>query len=224
MEKQVQLLSMNELLNPSQAEILAEQKIAMVKAIRFFHQKGWAPATSSNYSFRLPGSSDFFVSQSGVDKGEFAEKHFMPVDAHGEALDDPRKPSAETALHCVVYNLFSEVHCVLHTHTVYNTILSQHLLPQGRLILSDYEILKGFAGVKTHEVSLEIPIFANTQDIPALAKEFSQYVRRAPQAPYGFLIAGHGMYTWGASISEAKRHVEVMEFLLECEMNKLRVQ
>jgi methylthioribulose-1-phosphate dehydratase len=200
------------------------QRADTVKAIHFLHQKGWAPATSSNYSFREPGQSNFYVSQSGMDKGDFGEAHFLQVDAEGNPVNDTRKPSAETLLHCAVYQIFPEVHCVLHTHTVLNTVVSQVFQEKGCLELQDYEILKGFSGIKTHEVSIKIPIFANTQDINALSIELVDFVRKNDPELRAFLIAGHGMYTWGATVADAKRHVEVVEFLLECEYLKLKLK
>lgn len=194
-------------------------KTQLVQVIHFLHAKGWAPATSSNYSFRESGETNFYISESGIDKGEFTVENFLLVNAAGQPVNDSRKPSAETALHCSIYKLFPDAHCVLHTHTILNTILSQHFLSQKALILANYEILKGFAGIKTHQVFVEIPIFDNTQDIPKLANEVEQYAQT--QELRAFLLAGHGMYTWGSSIAEAKRHVEVVEFLLECEYRKL---
>lgn len=191
------------------------QKQALVDVIHFLHARGWAPATSSNYSFRMPGEANFYISESGIDKGAFAIENFLYVTASGQPIDDARRPSAETGLHSIIYTLYPEVHCVLHTHSVPGTVLSRQLLSQGALFLSDYEILKGFSGVSTHEVVVKIPIFANTQDIPALAMAVQNYAKGEEMR--AFLIAGHGMYTWGSTIAEAKRHVEVVEFLLACE-------
>ena len=198
---------------------MQDRKQQLVQVIHFLHTKGWAPATSSNYSFREPGEMDFYISESGIDKGEFTTENFLLVNAGGNPVNDARKPSAETALHCAIYRLFPHVHCVLHTHTVLNTILSQHFLLQKALILANYEILKGLEGIKTHQVFVEIPIFDNTQDIPTLAKQAESYAQT--QELRAFLLAGHGMYTWGSTIADAKRHVEVIEFLLECEYRKL---
>lgn len=200
---------------------MQDSRQRLVQVIHFLHAQGWAPATSSNYSFRQSGETNFYISESGIDKSKFTIENFLLVDANGETTDDPRKPSAETALHCLIYKIFPDAHCVLHTHTVVNTILSQHFLSQKALILANYEILKGFSGIKTHEVMVEIPIFDNTQDIPKLARAVEDYAQT--QDLPAFLIAGHGMYTWGATIAEAKRHVEVVEFLLECEYRKLLI-
>lgn len=199
---------------------MQHSKAQLVNVIHFLHAKGWAPATSSNYSFREAGASNFFISESGIDKGTFAAENFLHVTPEGEPIDDKRRPSAETALHSIIYQLYPEVHCVLHTHTVLNTILSERYLAQGALYLANYEILKGFTGVKTHEIQVKIPIFENTQNIPLLAKAVETYAQ-ANREMQAFLIAGHGMYTWGSTIADARRHVEVVEFLLECEYRKL---
>jgi methylthioribulose-1-phosphate dehydratase len=192
----------------------------MVKTIHFLYARGWAPATSSNYSFRIAEENEFYVSESGIDKGEFAANHFLKVSAFGIPIADVRKPSAETALHSTIYELFPHVHCVLHTHTVLNTILSQYFANDKCIQLKNYEILKGFEGIKTHEVSLKLPIFDNTQNISVLANQVSEYAKQNSDIK-AFLITGHGMYTWGSTIADAKRHVEVIEFLLECEYKKL---
>jgi len=78
-------------------------------------------------------------------------------------------------------------------------------------------MLKGLAGVKTHATSFWLEIFDNTQDIPSLAETVSLRVRDAQQPLlHGYLIRRHGLYTWGRDVEEARRHVEILEFLLEC--------
>ena len=69
-------------------------------------------------------------------------------------------------------------------------------------------------GVKTHEHQEWIPVFENSQDIPALAKEVEALLKQDPR-PHGFLLRSHGLYTWGEDVAEARRHVEIFEFLLE---------
>lgn len=195
---------------------LAQQKQELVDCIHFLHGKGWAPATSSNYSLRLDDyGGRILISASGKDKGDFSVEDLMEVDLEGRAIEEDRKPSAETLLHTLIYKKRSEVKCVLHTHTVYNTVVSRVLRKEKRVLLEGYEMLKGFHGVDTHESSLEIPIFGNSQDMKALSQEISDFWAGKPGMK-AFLLAGHGMYTWGRSIAEAKRHVEVVEFLLEC--------
>jgi methylthioribulose-1-phosphate dehydratase len=186
----------------------------LVDTIHFLHSKGWAPATSSNYSVREPGQSDFWVSASGIDKGQFALGDLMHVDAAGRPLDDPRRPSAETLIHCYLYETLPKAHCVLHTHSVHNTLLSVAHADVGKLVLAGYEVLKGLGQIKTHDVQVEVPVFPNSQDMVEFTDWVRAYHQQAPDMQ-GFLIAGHGCYTWGETIAAAKRQMEVFEFLFE---------
>ena len=195
----------------------SEQKWSqeLVDCIHFLHQKGYAPATSSNYSFKFPEEAQVHISTSGVDKGLFTTEHLMIVDLEGKAIEDNRKPSAETLLHTLIYKQAPEMTCVLHTHTVFNTTLSMLFAGQGHLRLEGYEVLKGLSGIRTHEAAVVLPIFPNSQDMPQLAADIHSYWQAHPEMK-GFLLAGHGLYTWGQSIAETKRHIEVFEFLFEC--------
>lgn len=190
-------------------------KSAMVEVIHFLHGKGWAPATSSNYSFREGENEDFWISASGIDKGLFAASDFIHVDAVGAPIDDARKTSAETQLHVMLYECFPEAHCVLHSHSIYNTVLSMARKKKKSYVdLVGFEVLKGLKGIKTHDVKVRIPIFENSQDIEALAEEIGEWFETNGE-PQGFLLKGHGLYVWGDDIPSAKRQMEVLEFLFE---------
>lgn len=202
-------------------ELLATQvtatealKADLVDTIHFLHARGWAPATSSNYSFRQAEANDFWVSASGLDKGAFAETDLIHVDATGKPIDDNRKTSAETLLHVMLYECFPDAHCVLHSHSVYNTVWSLAKAKKGHLDLEGFEVLKGLRGITTHDVKVRIPIFENSQDIAALAEEIGRWFEKHGE-PQGFLLKGHGLYTWGTDIASTKRQMEVFEFLFE---------
>lgn len=206
---------MRSVINPKKAEQLVE-------LILWINSRGWSPATSTNYSFKNSENPlSIAISQSGIDKSKFGARHLMLIDIVGKPLPDfsDLKSSAETYLHTVLYQENPEVEVILHTHSVYATILSQKYLAEGRLVLENYEVLKGLGDIKTHEVSVPIPIFQNTQDIAAMSEEFRSLYRKMPDLQ-GYLIAGHGLYTWGKNFEIAKRHLEVLEFLLECEWRK----
>jgi methylthioribulose-1-phosphate dehydratase len=195
-----------------ETKIWAEE---LVRCIHFLHAKGWAPATSSNYSFRIHPEDPIHISSSGLDKGDFSTADLMLVDPYGKAVDPKRKPSAETLLHTLIYERQPEVKCILHTHTIYNTVLSTLYEKEGSITLAGFEVLKGISGIKTHESAIKMPIFPNDQDMPALSVEINKYWDQVDQL-HGFLLAGHGLYTWGKTIAEAKRQIEVFEFLFEC--------
>lgn len=192
---------------------------AIIRAGHFLNQRGWVPATSSNFSMRL-SSGQFAITASGYHKGALEPEAVMRVDADGKPLE-ARKPSAETLLHTALYKRFPDVGVVLHTHSVQATVLSR--LHQTQLLFEDYELLKAFRGVDTHNTKIAIPIFPNDQDIQRLSAHIDRWMDAHPEVP-GYLIAGHGLYTWGRDMPEALRHVEAFEFLFECELTTLRVK
>jgi methylthioribulose-1-phosphate dehydratase len=180
---------------------------------------GWAPATSTNYSVRLPADAApayCAITSSGVDKSAIEVEHILSVDQHGNAIDgDGLKPSAETPLHVLLYRTMG-AGAVLHTHSLAAALLSYLARDEGRVLLSGWELLKGLSGIDTHEVDISLPVFPNSQDMQAL----SMLVERSlssERSCYGFLLAGHGLYAWGKDIPEAKRHLEVFEYLLQCQ-------
>jgi methylthioribulose-1-phosphate dehydratase len=131
-------------------------------------------------------------------------------------VPDQPKSSAETLLHCQAASRLG-AGAILHTHSVWSTLLSQHYFALGGIRIEGFEMLKGLSGISTHEQSVWIPIFDNTQDIPKLAKQVNEYLDAHPdERCWGYLIRRHGMYTWGNDLAEATRHVEILEFLLEC--------
>ncbi len=197
----------------------ADKAQQMIEAGRFLNQRGWVPATSSNFSMRL-SDGNVAVTVSGYHKGALSKEAIMRVDAEGNSLDG-RRPSAETLLHTVIYQRLRDVSAVLHTHSVNATVLSR--LFEGMIEFEDYELQKAFSGVATHEGKVIVPIFANDQNIPRLAAEVECYMDGHP-AIHGYLIKGHGLYTWGATMAEAMRHLEAFEFLFECELTMQRLQ
>ncbi len=187
----------------------------LIEAGRFFFSRGWVPATSSNFSARLD-DREALLTLSGRHKGALGEDDFLRVAiADGQSLEVGRRPSAETGLHTLMYRHRPEIGAVLHTHSVHGTVLSR-LAPAEGLFLDDYELHKAFEGIATHETRLHVPVFDNDQDIARLAAQVARWLEATPGA-VGYLIRGHGLYTWGRTIEDARRHVEAFEFLFECE-------
>lgn len=194
--------------------------VQLVNAGRFFFERGWVPATSGNFSARID-SERMAITVSGWHKGQLSQEGVLLADLEGRPLTPHKRPSAETLLHAALYRHTLEINAIFHTHSIYSTVLSRVLADE--LILSDYEVLKAFPGIATHQTALCIPIFPNDQNMGRLAAAVEAYREQNPATP-GYLIAGHGLYTWGRSVEEACRHVEAFEFLFECEVLRRRLQ
>ena len=188
---------------------------AMIEAGRLFHSCGWVPATGGNFSAKL-NDQRMLITASGGHKGELTEADFLVADLDGKPLDASRKASYETLLHTQLYRHDPAIGCVLHVHSVANTVLSRRL---QKVNLSGYELLKLLPGINTHDTSVDVPVFANDQDIPRLAARVDAYMREhARMQTPAYLIAGHGLYAWGATVAQARHRVEALEFMFECEL------
>lgn len=179
-----------------------------------FHRRGWVLGTSGNFSSVV--SRDplrLAITSSGVDKAALSPDHILQIDDAGNVLEGNGRPSAETSLHLAVVRL-RDAGAVLHTHSVWSNILSDANAADGGLKIEGYEMLKGLEGVSTHEHAEWLPIVENSQDMTRLAETVAETLSKHPQS-HGFLLLRHGLYTWGKDLAEAKRHVEILEFLLE---------
>jgi len=195
----------------------APTEIAMklVEIGREFYSRGWVLGTSGNFSAVVSRAPLVLaMSQSGADKGKLTAEQILLIDEHATVVSGhPSKPSAESPLHVRLAKEFG-AQAVLHTHSVWSTTLSDVHAERGGVTIEGYEMLKGLSGVETHEHREWLPIIENSQNMNVLAETVSRILHKSPGA-HGFLLRRHGLYTWGNDLEEAKRHVEILEFLLE---------
>ena len=207
---------------PFAAVDFASAAEAIARAGRKLGALGLTPATSSNFSMRLDVGT-LAVTISGKDKGALTAADVMRVDMDGDPVGTSARPSAETLLHTQIYRRFPEANAVLHTHSRAQTVASRLFAPAGLLRFEGYELQKAIAGHTTHESQLDVPVFANTQHMPELVRNVDAWIDSGKPL-YGYLIDGHGIYTWGRDMAEAERHVEAFEFLIHCELDLRRLR
>jgi len=190
-------------------------KSILAETIRAYNQKGWSPATSTNYSFVENG--EIWVSRSGVDKATFQADDFILIDEKGvvQAPFEGVKPSDETLIHTMIYRLFPEAKVILHSHSKHPVLISRKFA--NVFSVENYELQKGFAGVQTHDCQVHIPIVENAQDMSYFEQVLSE--RKAELKHHCFIIRQHGTYAWGKNLFEAKRHLETLDYLCECELH-----
>jgi len=192
----------------------------IIKAGNRMDHLNLALATSGNYSIRLEDNT-MAITVSGAHKGKLKESDIMCTDLRGLPLES-KKPSSETLLHCLIYDLYPETNAILHTHSVACNVLTRSIEGDGEIFLSDYEMLKAYRGIHTHEVTVSLPVFKNMQDMVVLSEKAISVLNKN-KLP-AFLIRCHGIYGWGSDMDEAIRVVEATEMLLLCEMHQKKVK
>jgi len=187
---------------------------ALAEIGRIFYQRGWVFGTSGNFSAVVSERPlRLAITPTGLDKGALGAEQFLEIDEAARVLRGDGLPSAETGLHLAIVRTCG-AGAVLHTHSLWSTLLSDFFAADGAVALEGFEMLKGLRDVHTHEHREILPILENCQDIAQLAEKVQALLKRDP-AVHAFLLRRHGLYTWGQDLAEAKRHVEVLEFLLE---------
>jgi methylthioribulose-1-phosphate dehydratase len=186
---------------------------------RFAASRGWVPATSGNFSRRID-ETHAAITRSGIDKGNIRASDLIVVD-----LNAPLPPgvSAETPLHVARYRADTRTGAIVHVHSVAATVLSRADETRGAVELHGFEMHKALPGITTHESSVRLPVFGNDQDTAALAQRIEAALGADPAVP-GYLLAGHGLYAWGATMDDARRHLEGLEFLLTCALEERRLR
>lgn len=191
-----------------------EARARLAEVGRRFDARGWVSGTSGNFSVvRETRPLRLVMTASSVHKGRLTSGNFVEVDSKGRGRARRAQPSAEALLHLQVVAT-RHAGAVLHTHSIWSTILSDRHFAAGGLPIEGYEMLKGLAAVATHAHREWLPILDNSQDMSELSARVEAALAEHPSA-HGFLLRRHGLYTWGASLDDAVRHVEILEFLLE---------
>ena len=192
-----------------------EVAVGLAGIAKGFHARGWLLGTSGNLSAVVQREPlRLAMSPSGIDKGELTPEQVLSVDENARIVSGHEgKPSDESLLHIRIVR-DRGAGAVLHTHSIWNTILSDLYASEGGVTIEGYEMLKGLQGVRTHEHTEWLPIIDNSQDMPALADLVGKTLNEHKDV-HGFLLRRHGLYSWGDTLAQAKRHIEILEFLLE---------
>lgn len=193
----------------------------LISATQWAHQQQLTPATGGNFSLRHSTNS-CLITASGVDKGKLTAEDFIEINWQDNTVIGKGKPSAETALHTMLYQLDENIYTVLHTHSVNATVLSS-LSSHDEFVFYDWEMKKVLAGVSSHEAKVGLAVFDNDQDIPALAQRVKQRWQKNP-LQWGLLVRGHGLYSWGQTIQQAQLQLEGLEFLFQAEVLRRQLE
>jgi methylthioribulose-1-phosphate dehydratase len=200
----------------------SDRRLELISAARYFYQQGWMVGTAGNLSVRLPDGS-FWITASGRCKGELTTSDFVRIypDGRVEKAADNSRPSAETAIHQVIYNLFPQANSCYHIHSVEANLVSRFCSGDS-LTLPPLEMLKGL-GVWEENPNCVIPVFNNYLQVQRIADEIQQrFSINPPQVP-ALLIRDHGVTVWAPSATDARNYVELVEYIFRYMVAAYRV-
>ncbi|BAY21892.1 putative aldolase [Calothrix sp. NIES-2100] len=187
-------------------------RFELINTARSFYQKGWMVGTAGNLSIRREDGS-FWITASGCSKGELLLSDCVRIDPNGKVQESSTdlKPSAETAIHQILYTLFPEAQACYHIHTIESNLVSQ-FVPEDHLPLPPLEMLKGL-GVYEEKPSCVIPIFANHLQVSRIAAEIQQRLTTTPPQIPALLIRDHGVTVWASCTTAARNYIEIVQYI-----------
>lgn len=187
----------------------------LAETARDFYRRGWVTGSSGNFSVLLARKPlRLFITPAGNDSGTFDSTNFLEIDGDAEILQGFGRPSDETLLHLSIFRQRPKARCILYSHSVWGVLLADRLYTEGGIKLTGYEVLKGIADVETYEHTEMIPIIENSNDHVAQSHVIENILVDTGNI-HGIFIRKHGLFTWGESVTEARRHVEIFEHLFE---------
>jgi methylthioribulose-1-phosphate dehydratase len=204
-------------MNTATSHQLNPYAIQLCTVGRWIAQKNWLPATGGHLSIRAAEHSCLVTSHK--DNGEFSPQDLREISWRDGDVRSNSGSAAEAALHVALYQLFPQCKVVLHSHSLSSTVFSRLIRADGYPV-SGYEMQKGIAGCTNAEQALQLVILDNAPQVPQLAAQLRQ---RAAELQSAVLVRGHGLYVWGDTLEQAKRHLESWEFLIACELERLKV-
>jgi methylthioribulose-1-phosphate dehydratase len=190
---------------------------SLIEIARDFHGRGWMAGTAGNLSVRSD-PDHFWITASGQPKGRLEESDFLEASiCSGEVLQPfsaGAKPSADTSIHRVLYDLFPNAAACLHVHTVDACIAAEHALADAEsLPLPPLEMLKGL-GIWEQDPKVTLPLFENLLNVADISDNIrTRFENRPPRIP-ALMIRGHGVTVWGDSLQQAYDRIECLEFIM----------
>lgn len=176
--------------------LLQKEREDVVKYCQMLITHGLTKGTGGNISILNREEGFFAISPSGIDYFETEPEDIVVMNLKGEIVDGDRKPSSEHELHRIFYTDRDDIAAVVHTHSVYSTVLAT--LREG-LPASSY--LVAFSGYDVR--CAEYASYGSME----LAKNTFEAMKERNAA----FMANHGLIAGGSDILNAFNIVEQIE-------------
>jgi len=173
-----------------------ELKEEICKTIKRLFNRGLISALGGNVSARLPEAKEFWITPSGVFKGELEPEDLLKVDLEGRVLEGFLRPSVETPFHAMIYKKRADVNAVVHCHNPFATGLALAGIPIQPITVE--------AAVVLRKVKVVPWAFPGTDTLANLVGEYVEGAR-------ALILMNHGVIGVGSNLLEAETIVETLE-------------
>ncbi len=174
-----------------------EIKQEITRVMRALYERGLVSALGGNVSARVPGAGEFWITPSGVFKGNVNVDDLVKVDLDGNVIEGVLRPSTETPFHAAIYRVRPDVNAVIHAHNPVTLGLA-------------------LAGVNLKPISVEaVMTLRRVEVVPFAFPGTDQLAKLVADAALkgarAIILMNHGVVGLGANLLEAEAIVETLE-------------
>lgn len=175
-----------------------EERREILEISRKMVEKGLVVGTAGNISLRLEDPAGLIaITPSGRYYELLKEEDIVIVDFKGEAVDGELLPSIETMLHIMIYKARPKINAIIHTHSVFASILAVAGLEIPPIL--DEQVISVGGEIKVAPYA------------PPGSQELARNVVATLGNRNAVLLANHGVVALGRDLREAFTIAEIVE-------------
>jgi L-fuculose-phosphate aldolase len=185
------------------------------KAYLKLYNKGWVMSCDGNLSARVaPGSSEFFVTPTGIDADEIDPSQIVRCNGNGKT-DGAIKPTSEVDLHSLIYQSRPDVGAIVHSHSIYACAIACCRIPLPPTHYAVCELMCDPTLCKVKDAENASAVQCSTYHTYGTF-ELATATLAALGQNYACFLANHGAVVVGEDLKEAMYLTERLE--RECEI------
>ena len=150
------------------------------------------------------------IKPSGVSYSELTPAKIVLVDLNNQVINSNLKPSSDTPTHSFLYNSFSQIGGIVHTHSPYATAWAQARKPIPCLGTTHADFIQGEIPCTDELSDNQIKGDYEIETGKQIIKKFKKI---SPEDVEMVLVANHGPFTWGKTAEDAVYNTVMLEEL-----------
>jgi L-fuculose-phosphate aldolase len=176
------------------------ERTIVVRAAQQLLRLGLVAATSGNVSLRLEGDEKeglIAITPAGTDYETMTPEDIVVVDYDVDVIEGDAVPSSESLTHVAVYKARSDISAVIHTHSIYASVLAVAGVPLPPILDELVAYLGG-------------PVEVAEYGFPS-SEDLGEKAIQAMGERNAVFIRNHGVLAAGRDMPDALRACELVE-------------
>jgi L-ribulose-5-phosphate 4-epimerase len=161
------------------------------------------------------------IKPSGVDYESMTPAHMVILDMDGNVVEGNLRPSSDAPTHLYLYNSFSEIGGIVHSHSTYATMFAQACREIPCLGTTHADHFRGPVPVTRFITEKEVRDGYEKETGKIIVERFAQI---SPIDTPGVLVAGHAPFAWGKDPADAVNNGLILERIAQMALGSLQLR